>query len=131
MHETATAQHIVDTSIGTMAHRNYACPALEPERIAHAPEQMRQMAARFAEGNLAFERAIHPPCTTSPLPPAKVATFTWHVAPPGGFFFGRVYSDGSRPDGPTPLLARNGWAFVVSNDDDEIIASASGIPGLG
>jgi len=61
-------------------------------------------------------------------PPAVDATFAWLVAPANGFFRGRVYSDGSRLDGPTPLLARNGWAFVVLNEADEIIAAASGIP---
>jgi hypothetical protein len=39
-----------------------------------------------------------------------------------------VYTDGSRLGGPTPLLARNGWAFVVLNEANEMIASASGVP---
>ena len=42
--------------------------------------------------------------------------------------YGRIYSDGSRLDGPTALLARNGWAFVAVNDDDEIFAIAYGLP---
>jgi hypothetical protein len=111
-----------------MAHRSYLCPALEKERAAHAPKAMRQRAARFAEGDLAFERALHPALDHTVPPPAKAATFTWHIAPADGHFLGRVYSDGSRLDGPTPLLARNGWAFVVLDDDDRIIASASGVP---
>ena len=61
-------------------------------------------------------------------PPAKHATFKWILRPPGGTFRGRVYTDGSRLDGPSQLLARNGWAFVVINDDGELIAAASGIP---
>ena len=39
-----------------------------------------------------------------------------------------MYTDGSRLDGPSKLLARNGWAFVVLDEDDQIIASASGVP---
>ena len=127
-HESATTQQISDTPIGTMAHRNYACPALEAERATHAPEQMRQRAARSAEGNLAFERALHPSLDHAVPPPAWGATFNWHIVPPNGCFRGRVYSDGSRLDGPTPLLARNGWAFTVINDDNITIASASGVP---
>ena len=42
--------------------------------------------------------------------------------------YGRTYSDGSRLDGPMALLARNGWAFVAVNDDDEIFAIAYGLP---
>ena len=111
-----------------MAHRNYACPSFKVERDRHAPDAMRQRAERFAAGNLAFERAMHPSLNHTVRPPAVDATFTWHVVPADGFFKGRVYSDGSRLDGPTPLLARNGWAFVVLNEANEIIASASGIP---
>ena len=39
-----------------------------------------------------------------------------------------MYTDGSRLDGPGPVVARNGWAFVVIDDDDTIIASAYGVP---
>ena len=128
LHETATAQQIEDTPAGTMAHRNYACPALKAERALHAPDALLQRAGRFAAGNLAFERGLHPSLNHTVRPPAVDATFTWHVIPPNGLFRGRVYSDGSRLDGPTALLARNGGAFVVLNEADEIIASASGIP---
>ena len=47
---------------------------------------------------------------------------------PGGTFCGTVYSDGPRLDGPTQLLARNGWAFVVIDFDGNLIAATSGIP---
>ena len=97
------------------------CPSLGGERIIHAPNAMRQRADRFAKGNLAFERALHPSIDHIVPPPAVDATFTWHVAPLGGYFVGRVYSDGSRLDGPTSLLARNGWAFVVRGDDNSIL----------
>ena len=61
-------------------------------------------------------------------PPIKTATFHWALEPPGGVSWGRVYTDGSRLDGPTALLARNGWAFVAVNEADEIFAIAYGVP---
>jgi hypothetical protein len=128
VHESATAQQIEDTPMGTLAHRNYQCPSLNGERARHAPDAMQQRAARSAEGNLAFERALHPSLNHIVPPPAKNATFNWHIFPEGGCFRGRVYTDGSGLDGPTPLLARNGWAFVVLNESNEVIASASGVP---
>ena len=128
MHEAATVQHIAATPAGTMAHRNYACPALNAERSAHAPELMRQRAARSAEGNLAFERALHPSIDHTVPAPAEAATFNLHIYLPDGYFRGRVYTDGSRLDGPTPLLATNGWALTVLDEDNVTIASASGVP---
>jgi len=89
---------------------------------------MLKVAAVKASGNLAYERGLLPSIAHTVPPPAEEATFHWSVRPPGGMFLGRVYSDGSRLDGPTSLLARNGWAFVVLNDDDETVASASGLP---
>ena len=63
------------------------------------------------------------------VPPfAKAAVFRWILFPPGGTFRGRVYSDGSRIDGATQLLARNGWAFVVIDGDGVMFAVASGLP---
>ena len=94
----------------------------------HAPPLMRSRAGQCADGNPAYERALHPSISHTVPPPHKDPTFEWHVSPPDGYFLGRVYSDGSRLDGPSPLLARNGWAFVVLDDDDQIVASASGIP---
>ena len=38
-----------------------------------------------------------------------------------------VYSDGSRLDGPSSLLARNGWAFVVISGAGELLAAANGL----
>ena len=104
------------------------CKALKGERDAHAPAAMVQRAEKFAAGNIAFERALLRSIAHKVPPPAKEATFEWHVFSLGGTFKGKVYSDGSRLDGPTPLLARNGWAFVVINGDGELIASASGLP---
>ena len=56
------------------------------------------------------------------------ATFNWIVYPKDGTFRGMVYSDGSRLDGPSALLARNGWAFVVVDEWGNVIALANGLP---
>ena len=38
-----------------------------------------------------------------------------------------MYSDGSRLDGPSQLLARNGWAFVAFDSAGQMIAAANGV----
>lgn len=112
-----------------MAHQNYLCKALKGERAEHAPNETVQRAESEAMGNLAYERVLLPSLAHKvPPPPCAEATFQWHIFPPGGTFKGKVYTDGSRLDGPTPLLARNGWAFAVLDDDNVIIATASGLP---
>ena len=37
LHESATPEQIVAAPVGTLAHRNYVCPALKKERVEHAP----------------------------------------------------------------------------------------------
>ena len=128
MHTKATQEQIEAAPNGTLAHRNYLCEALSGDRAKYAPEAMVQTAKNQPSDNLALERALHPSIAHTVPPPAVDATFQWHVAPPGGTFLGKVYTDGSRLDGPSPLMARNGWGFVVLNDDNVIIASASGLP---
>ena len=75
-----------------------------------------------------MERALAPSIAHIVKPPSANATFNWILRPKNGRFRGRVYSDGSRLDGPSALLARNGWAFVVVDDLNNIIALASGLP---
>ena len=85
---------------------------------------------RASWSDVTFERALFPSVAGLIPPPAVEATFHWVVRPPDdmcGTFLGTVYSDGSRLDGPMPLLARNGWAFVVVDAVGTIIASANGL----
>ena len=128
LHESASPELISTVPVGTLAHRNYLCPSLKTERSKHAPSSLLQRALGQADGNIAFERALLPSQAGLVPPPSKDATFRWKIEPPGGTFCGKVYSDGSRLDGPSPLLARNGWAFVVVDDNNTIIAAASGVP---
>ena len=44
------------------------------------------------------------------------------VRPTAGRLRGAVYTDGSRLDGPTDVLARNGSVFVVLDEACEIVA---------
>ena len=107
-HEAATPEMIQAAPVGTLKHRNYLCPALEPERIKHAPPGMRYKARLNAHSDLAMERALMPAISHIVPPPSKAATFQWALEPPGGVIYGRIYTDGSRLDGPLALLARNG-----------------------
>ena len=61
-------------------------------------------------------------------PPSAKDSLKLILEPLGGTFLGNVYSDGSRLDGPSQLLARNGWTFVVVDCDGILIAAASGAP---
>jgi hypothetical protein len=89
---------------------------------------MRYRAARAGQrGNVIFERALFPSVAGKIPPPAVEATFQWILCPSDGFLSGTIYSDGSRLDGPSPLLARNGWAFVAVDSDGTILAAASGL----
>jgi hypothetical protein len=91
-----------------------------------APARMRIKAADCAISDVMLERALFPSVAAAVPPPKIEESFEWLVCPPAGTFCGTVYSDGSRLDGPTQLLARNGWAFVVVDPQGHIVASASG-----
>ena len=78
------------------------------------------MAARFERGLLPLQVVVPPP--------SSEATFSWVLMPAGDTFRGTIYSDGSRLDGPDSRIARNGWAFVVTDELGEVIAKAQGLP---
>ena len=59
-HERATQQQIDRAPTGTLAHRNYLCPALHGERQQRAPSRMLKNATTQAQGNLAYERGLLP-----------------------------------------------------------------------
>jgi hypothetical protein len=60
-------------------------------------------------------------------PPAVEGSFEWVVYPEGGIICGKVYTDGSRLDGPSQLLARNVWSFVALDAQGHVAASAHGV----
>ena len=71
MHTKATAEQIEATPNGTLAHRNYCCKALGGERSKHAPAALVQAAGEYANGNLAFERALRPSIAHTVPPPRQ------------------------------------------------------------
>ena len=125
-----TAEQVEKAPVGTLRHRIWACKTQKEERMECAPLTMRLQANAMSThvGDAAFDRALFPSLALIVLPPAEHDTFAWLLRPEGGTFKGRVYSDGSRLDGPSDLLARNGWAFVVIDEVGETIAAAQGIP---
>jgi len=61
-------------------------------------------------------------------PPAQQASFHWVLRPPGGTVCAKFYTDGSRLDGPSALLARHGWSFVAMDRGGAVVAVARGVP---
>ena len=114
---------------GTSFHWIWKCPRLEMSRRQYAPEGMRLRAcAEELAGDVAFERALFPSLDALVPPPSAVDSFTWVVYPEGGLVCGKVYTDGSRLDGPSELLARNGWSFVALDTEGKITAASNGVP---
>ena len=120
---------------GTLAHRIWRCPATEPLRQEYVPQAFRQRALELIDaGSLAtaeWLRGLLPlPVTAAPPPPAQ-ETFVWVQRPVDGVFRGVAYTDGSLIDSEVQfcgLCSRLGWAFVVVDDEGDIIASAHGVP---
>ena len=87
-------------------------------------------AARTCEiaGHPAWERGLF----ARPALPLRrrgaVETLVWVVRPASLPIRGNVYTDGSFRDGFVPELGREGWSFVILDDDGNVAASAYGIP---
>ena len=113
--------------IGNLVHRVWSCPAHREARSQYAPDDVRFR--QPSSGNTAaYTRALVPSLDHEVPPPASEATFSWIVRPEYGTICACFYTDGSRLDGPSALLARNGWAFVAIDEHGEIVASAHGVP---
>ena len=59
---------------------------------------------------------------------SDTGSFIWSLRPPGGTYRGTIYTDGSRIDGLDPRTGRNGWAFVVVDEQGRTVARAYGVP---
>eukprot|EP00973_Karenia_brevis_P078828 10940239-Karenia_brevis.AAC.1 len=56
-------------------------------------------------------------------------TFQWHISPSGDIPNGcRVFTDGSLIDGQWAGCAALGWAIVVLDSKDSVVAAAYGVP---
>ena len=125
--EEATEEALVATPAGNANHRIYVCPRLKASRCKHAGAE--DIARGMANpGTLDFERAMAQRPPKAEVQPSEEGTFTWHIAPIGGWLEGTVYPDGSLLDGRFKELGRCGWAFTVIRNDGRLMASASGVP---
>ena len=113
--------------VGSLMHRVCSCPAHREDRARHAPDDIRFRQPR-QQDLAAFTRALFPSVEQLVPLPAAEASFEWLVRPTGGTVRARFYTDGSRLDGPSALLARNGWAFVAVDAQGAVVASARGLP---
>ena len=124
---------------GTFVHRYWTCPVLEPTRRQRVPAYLlrkvdgllRRDFTLPPEQVLLFTRALHKSLEPVVAQPPSQETFEWIVPPPhGGILHGRVYADGSRLFAEHKfcgLVARQGWAFAIYDDDAKVIAAASGL----
>ena len=121
-------EQIDEAPVGTLFHRIWRCPRLASLRLRYAPCRMTNRAgSQEWDGDVAFERALFPSLDATVPPPAAEHSFVWVVYPEGGVVTGKVCTDGSRLDGPSRLLARNGWSFVALDTEGQVTAAAHGI----
>ena len=129
--------------LGTLMHRYWTCPVLQPFRELHCPGWLRAMVnaelnsgvALTSDRLLLYTRALHksvePSLACCAASGATDGTFNWLVQPGvDGIPVGRVYADGSRLFSEhryCNLLASHGWAFVVADGDGRVVAGASGL----
>ena len=113
--------------VGTAFHRVVDCPAHSEARGEHAPACVRQVQP-MQSNCIGLTRGLFPSLAHLVPPPAQQETFHWVVRPSAGTIRARFYSDGSRLDGPTEMIAHNGWAFVGVDAQGHVLAIARGLP---
>ena len=123
---------------GTLTHRLFVCPSLEPEREKHMPAWLRDIVRTHMRPDYTLPSELvvfltrglvgHPRAW---LPrPAEAGTFHWQVQPADGYVTGKLYVDGSQRDAEARFYgccARRGWAFTAV-DQGKVVASAHGLP---
>ena len=120
---------------GTLQHRICDCPALQQLRQQHAPTALQQLGTIDGPWQLreAFTTCLFP-LKILQLPigqkPPPQGTFEWVMQQEGlgGHIHGRVYTDGSRIHDVHPDTLRLGWAFVVLDRQEQVVAIARGVP---
>ena len=124
--------------LGTLTHRLWTCPVLEPKRRECVPGYLLRKVSRLLRPDdtlppsevLLYTRALHRSIEPLIRKAPCEATFEWHVKPhASGVPPGRVYADGSRLFAEhkyCDLVYRQGWAFAVISDEGIVVASASG-----
>ena len=126
---------------GTLFHRLWTCPVLEPERRKHVPGWLRAEVRQAIQPDgtmaaadlLLFTRALAPSLEAELDPEPTEESFEWVVPPTDsdGGVIGKFYVDGSMLDADWRLAgccARRGWAFAAVDSLGEVVASARGRP---
>ena len=123
-----TEAQVSGAPVGNLPHRNWCCKTSHPARIKWASPKMTQDALNgTGHCDPIFEKGLLTWDGINFTKPKKQGTFYWRLRPKGGLLSGTIYTDGSRLDGPTDLIARCGWAFVVVDAVGVVIASARGV----
>ena len=122
--------------VGSLRHRICECPSLRALLLQHGPDLLKEAAANGTE--LPDELCEALATGLFPIPklileehlrPPTAGTFRWlYRANEDQFVRGRFYTDASRIANGHPDTLRLGWSFVALNDQDEVIAVASGVP---
>ena len=124
--------------VGTLTHRLYCCPSLQPLRDKHMPVWLRRVVHSHLRSDQSLPSELIPFLTrglvchpSAWLPqPAEMDSFHWQVQPADGFVAGKVYVDGSQRDAEPRFFgccSRRGWAFTAV-DGGVVVASAYGLP---
>ncbi len=94
---------------------------------AQAAQAARDSASGRPDRVLAWTRALLPSRTGLVPPPSQEGTWEWDIRPDSLPVEGLAYPDASMLDGPTCVMGRFGWGFViVRNDPFRIVAAAYG-----
>ena len=103
--------------VGNTHHRVWTCPHSDAQRSKGVGDHIVAAALKMQGNDPLGDRGLYP-VQIVPVPPKPTEdTFEWVIMPPGELFTGTIYTDGSRLDGKTVILAVSGWAFVAVDDD--------------
>ena len=118
---------------GTLAHRLWCCPVLDPVRANVFPEDVlraAKAAQAAGEGHLPLWSRGLGTIDIAAIPVHPPASFSWITAPPDEVLLpALIYTDGSGMDRDLvagEIMARYAWSLVVVRADGVFVAEAAG-----
>ena len=127
-----TFDDIIAAPIGSAQHRVCECPVTQHHRNRLSPSLMLRFEAGTIPGLLrdAFATGLFPlPRRNIAIKPPPEGSFHWvYKEEACQFVKGRIYTDASRINDDHPDSIRLGWAFVVLNPHNHVVAVARGVP---